>query len=543
MVRPLPASAVTTEFSVASRRLPNLSAHISGAALLFVAAGILVAAAVEVGAGGPEAPALALASAIVAAAGAVLWRGTTIPTRATAAQTFAAVGVTWVVAAVGGAVPFVVAGTFPRIDDALFESISGFTGTGSTVLSPIQDAPRGVLFWRSMTQFYGGLGMVVLTVAILPFLGVGGMDLLRTEAPGPDADRLTPRVSETAKRLWLIYGGFTVVSTAVLLVVGLSPFDAVTHAFTVVSTGGLSPYDNSIAAFDSVVVELTFVVLMLYGATHFSLHWRFVTGDRWAYVRSTMFRFYMKVFVLFVALITLLLWWRDDMAFARALRDAVFNVTTLLTSTGYGTADYVQWTTGAQLLLLALMVSGGMAGSTSGGMKLIRVRILFRFAAREIAKIRHPRAVLPIALGDEPVPERTVSRVMGFVLFYVLFIMTGTLVIAMLGAGLPEALGASASAMGNMGPAFGEAGPASNFLVYTRPARAVVMVMMFAGRLEIFPVVFLVTRLLGPVRTQARRSMSGAARPSRIRGSGPPVGQDGRDRPHTRSRPRPARET
>ena len=539
----MPAPTVTTQFTVASRRLPNLSAHISGAALLFVAAGILLSAVVEVGAGGTESASLALASAIVATTGAILWRGTTIPKRATAAQTFAAVGVTWVVAAIGGAVPFVVAGTFPRLDDALFESISGFTGTGSTVLSPIEDAPRGVLFWRSMTQFYGGLGMVVLTVAILPFLGVGGMDLLRTEAPGPDADRLTPRVSETAKRLWLIYGGFTIASSLLLLVVGLSLFDAVTHAFTVVSTGGLSPYDNSVAAFDSVAVELTLVVLMLYGATHFSLHWRFVTGDRWAYVRSTMFRFYMKVFVSFVVLVTLLLWWRDDIALGKALRDATFNVATLLSSTGFGTADYVQWTTGAQLLLLALMVSGGMAGSTSGGMKLIRVRILFRFASREIARIRHPRAVLPIALGDEPIPERTVSRVMGFVLFYVLFLMGGTLLIAMLGSGLPESLGASASAMGNMGPAFGEAGPASNFLVYSRPARAVVMVMMFAGRLEIFPVVFLVTRLLGPLRWQVRRSVSGSSSAVRIRGRDAPVGQDEPVRPLLGSRPRTTRET
>jgi trk system potassium uptake protein TrkH len=509
---------VSTTFAPRSRRVPNLAAHVVGAALLFVSAGILMSALVELGAGGDEVASMALASGIVAGVGAAVWRATTIPPKTTASQTFVAVGATWVSAAVAGAVPFVLAGVFPTIDNALFESVSGFTGTGSTVLSPIEEAPRGILFWRSMTQWYGGTGMVVLAVAILPFLGIGGMDLLRAEAPGPSADRLAPRVSETAKRLWFVYGAFTVVSAVVLLVVGLSPFDAVTHAFTVVSTGGLSPYDNSIAAFDSVVVEGVLVVLMLYGATNFAIHWRFVTGDVGAYRSSSMFRFYMQVFVSFTVLIALLLVWRDDFGLGRAVRDAIFNVATLLTSTGFGTADYVQWNAAAQLLLLALMVSGGMAGSTAGGMKLIRVRILFRSAAREIARVRHPRAALPVKLGDEVVPERTVSRVVGYVLFYVLFILVGTVALALLGAGLPEAVGAATSAMGNMGPALGEAGPASNFLVYSRPARGLLMVMMFAGRLEIFPVIFLISRIVGPLRagTVRRVRIDGRLRP-RIR--------------------------
>ena len=501
-------STVASGFSTASRRRPNLAAHVSGAALLFVAVGIGISAAVEQGAGGDEVGSLALACAIVAAGGGLLWSTTSLPARTSAASTFGAVGVTWVVAAIGGAVPYVLAGTFPRLDDAIFESISGFTGTGSTVLSPIEAAPRGVLFWRSMTQFYGGTGMVVLAVAILPFLGIGGMDMLRAEAPGPSADRLAPRVSETAKRLWFVYGSFTLVSIVVLLVVGLSPFDAVTHAFTVVSTGGLSPYDNSVAAFDSIVVEGVLVVLMLYGATNFTLHWRFVTGDRGAYAGSTMFRFFLQMFVLFSGLITFLLWWRDDEPLGPAARDAIFNVATLLSSTGFGTADYVQWTTAAQLLLLALMISGGMAGSTAGGMKLIRVRVLMSFAAREIARVRHPRAALPLKLGDDVIPERTVSRVVGFVVFYVLLVLAGTVVIALLGAGVPEAVGASASVMGNMGPAFGDAGPASNFLVFSRPARGVLMVMMLAGRLEIFPIVFLLTRLVRPTRRMRARARS-----------------------------------
>ncbi len=486
---------MTTSFQTPSRRRPNLAAHIGGAALLFIAVGIAISALVEAGAGGTETGALALASGIVAAGGGALWRATSIPERATASNTFVAVGATWTIAAIGGAVPYLLAGTFPRIDDALFESISGFTGTGSTVLSPIEDAPRGILFWRSMTQWYGGTGMVVLAVAVLPFLGIGGMELLRAEAPGPTADRLAPRVSETAKRLWMVYGGFTVVSMAVLLAVGLSPFDAVTHAFTVVSTGGLSPYDNSVAAFDSVMVEIALIVLMLYGGINFSLHYRFLTGDRGSYRRSPLLRFYLQVLAIFVTVISVLLWWRDGLSPADALRDGAFNVVTLLTSTGFGTADYVAWAPAAQLLLLALMISGGMAGSTAGGAKLIRVQVLMLFARREVRRVGKPRAVLPVKIGDEVIPDRTVDRIVGYLLFYILIILMATVVLSFLGAGLPESFGGAASMMGNMGPAFGDAGPASNFLVYSRPARGLLMVMMLAGRLEIFPVLFVLTRI------------------------------------------------
>ncbi len=501
-------------FAPHSRRVPNLAAHIAGAALLFVAAGIALSAAVEAGAGGDEVAALLLASGIVAAAGAVLWRTTSLPPKTSASGTFVAVGATWIIAAIGGAVPFVLTGSFPTVDGSLFESISGFTGTGSTVLDPIEDAPRGVLFWRSMTQWYGGTGMVVLAVAILPFLGIGGMDLLRAEAPGPSADRLAPRVSETAKRLWFVYGGFTIISIVVLFAVGMSPFDAVTHAFTVVSTGGLSPYNNSIAAFDSVLIEVVLIVLMLYGATNFTLHYRFLTGDRGAYRHSSMFRYYLRVFVIFTAAVTLLHWRQEEVPIGTALRDGAFNVATLLTSTGFGTVDYIQWAGASQLLLVALMISGGMAGSTAGGLKLIRVRVLFRFARREIARVRHPRAVLPVRLGDDAIPDRTVDRVVGYALLYVFIILLGTLALATMGSGLPESMGGAISVMGNIGPGLGDAGPASNFLVYSRPARGLLMVMMLAGRLEIFPILVILARLSGRGRAMRVQATNAARRSS-----------------------------
>lgn len=511
------AGEAATAFAAPSRRLPSLTAHIGGAALLFVSAGIIVSTVVEVGAGGGEGWSMMASAGIVAVAGYVLWRSTTVPARTTATMTFVAVGSTWILASLGGAVPYLLADTFATVDDALFESISGFTGTGSTVLAPIEAQPRGILFWRSMTQWYGGTGIVVLAVAILPFLGVGGMDLLRTEAPGPTADRLAPRVAETARRLWLVYGAFTVVAIVLLLLVGLSPFDAVTHAFTAVSTGGLSPYDASIGHFDSLAVELVLVALMLFGAVSFTLHWRAFTGQPGAYWRSPMFRFYAATFATFTALVTLLLWTQQGLGIGQAARDATFNVATLISSTGFGTADFATWVPAAQLLLLVLMLTGGMAGSTSGGLKLIRLRVLLAHARREVRRVRHPRAVLPVPLGSESLPERTVQRVIGFTLLYVVFIGLGTIALAFLGAGLPEAAGGAASAMGNMGPALGEAGPASNFLAFTRPARGVLMVLMLAGRLEIFPVLYVLGRLAGalpggPMRRAVRRTATLTAR-------------------------------
>jgi trk system potassium uptake protein len=494
-----------------SRRVPSLSAHVGGAALLFVAAGMVVSALVEAGAGGEHFSHLMASAGLVALAGFLLWRSTEVPAAMTASSTFVAVGSTWLLASIGGAVPFVLTDTFATLDDALFESISGFTGTGSTVLAPIEAAPRGVLFWRNLTQWYGGTGIVVLAVAILPFLGVGGMDMLSAEAPGPTTDRLAPRISETARRLWQVYAGLTVLAIVLLLAVGMSPFDAVTHAFTAVSTGGLSPYDASIAAFDSLAVELVLVGLMLVSAAAFTLHWRAVTGRPRAYLESPHLRFYLGVFVAFVALVTALLWTQQDLGLGQALRDATFNVASLLTSTGFGTADFAQWVPGAQVLLLMLMVSGGMAGSTSGGLKLVRVRVLLVHAGRELRRIRHPRAVLPVRLGPEAMPERIVQRVIGYALLYVVFIGLGCLALTFLGAELTEAAAAAASAMGNMGPALGEAGPASNFLYFSRPARGLLMVMMLAGRLEIFPVLYVIGRLSGalpggPFRRALRRT-------------------------------------
>jgi trk system potassium uptake protein TrkH len=501
------AATLRASTPLGRRRHPSLIVHLAGLTLLFLAPGMVLSAAVEAGVGGPDVVPLLVAPAVLAVVGSAAWRATRVPDRLNATTALAAVAVTWVTAAIGGALPFVLADTFATIDDALFESVSGFTGTGSTVLSPIEGTSRGILFWRSMTQWYGGMGMVVLAVSVLPFLGVGGMDLMRAESPGPSSDRLAPRVSETAKRLWVVYGGFTLLSIAALLAVGLSLYDAVVHAFTVVSTGGLSPYDSSIGHFDSVAVEAVIVVLMLIGGTSFVLHWQAVTGRPGAYLKSPMFRTYMSVLAIGSIAITGLLV-TDGSGVAEGVRYGVFNVATLLTSTGYATADFTAWVPAAQLILLAIMIGGGMAGSTAGGMKLIRLRLALGTAVRELRRVRHPHAVLPVRIGSSPTPDTIVARSAGFVALFLLILIAGSVVLSLLGTDLVTSAGGAVSTMSNMGPGLGEAGPASNFLVFSRPARGVLMVLMLAGRLEILPVLVglaQIGRLLTEPRRAARR--------------------------------------
>lgn len=499
----------TTEFAVRDRGVATLPGRMAGATLLFISVGMFVSALVDLGAGGDDARAIAAAGTLCVAAGAVLWRFTYAPERITTSSTFRAVTMTWVVAALAGALPYLLARTFPIPDDALFESVSGFTGTGSTVLTPIEGSGRGILFWRGLTQWYGGMGMVVLAVAVLPFLGVGGLDLMSAEAPGPTSDRLAPRVRETAKRLWLVYLVFSTLAVMVYLAVGLGVYDAVVHMFTTVSTGGLSPYDSSIGHFDSRVVEMAFAVMMLIGGVNFTLHWAAMQGHAGSYFRSSQVRYYFGLFGLTVAGLWVILW-RDGFGWGEAFFDAFFNGATLISSTGYGTVDFVQWVPAAQMILLLLMFTGGMAGSTSGGLKIIRFQAALAHARRELRRVAHPRSVQPLKLGRRAIPDSVADRIVGFVLLYVIFIIAGTVVLAMLGTDFVTAGTSIVSMMGNMGPGLGEAGPASNFLVFDRPARGVLMFFMLAGRLEMFPILLglfsLVSRFSHPLKRARARA-------------------------------------
>lgn len=504
---------------IRSRRLPNTSLHVAGLALIFLGVGMASAALVEVIDGGDDADNLLGAAALVGGIGAVTWRGTSVPAEVSPASAFAAVAWTWVIASLAGAVPFLLTGTFDRPDDAMFEAISGFTTTGATVLSPIEGNGAGILFWRSMTQWYGGMGMVVLAVSVLPFLGVGGLELIRAEAPGPTSDRLSPRVSETAKRLWVVYGVLTAATVSALMIAGLTPYDAVTHAFTTLSTGGFSPYDASIGHFASVAVEVILILAMFAAGANFTLHYRAARG-RPAYWDVAEFRAYATVAVFAVGFVTFLNA-VDGMAWATALRGSAFSVVSILTTTGYGTADFALWVPAAQLVLLVLMISGAMTGSTAGGAKILRFQVLTQYASREMRRARHPRGVFAVKLRDRPVPEAVVGRIAGFLILYVLALVVGFVVVASLGTDLVTSLSGVAASIGNIGPGLADAGPTSNFLVFSRPARGVLVFLMLLGRLEVFPMLLMFVALgrsLTRRRGRFRRALATAsARPGESR--------------------------
>ena len=348
------------------------------------------------------------------------------------------------------------------------------------------------------------MGLVVLAVAVLPALGIGGLDLIASEAPGPTADRLTLRVRDTARQLWLLYGVMTGIVALVLLTIGMSIFDAVTHAFTTVSTGGFSPHAESIAYFDSFPIELVLMVGMLFSGASFSIHWHALRQGIGAYRRVSEVRWYLT---LICCAFGMLVWVNlGELGWLQNLRESLFYAVSLGSNTGFGNSDFVLWMPAAHLVLLVLMLVGGMSGSTAGGMKVLRLQVVFKYAFRELMRARHPNSVIPIRLGRTTIEEQIAAKVVGFVMLYLGLIVVGGVILSGLGVDLVTAFSGSASALGNVGPALGEAGPTSNFLVFPRAGRIVLMAMMALGRLELFPaMLMLVASLRGLDQSRQRR--------------------------------------
>jgi len=490
-------------------RFASTTLHILGIALAAVSLGMLACALLEAATSRRDTMALGASALVAGAAGGLLWYFTR-PSAIRKRDIFATVAWTWILTTVVGALPFVLAGTFAgpgadfveQVVNSVFESASGFSASGSTVLTDFESPGRGLMMYRQLTHWYGGMGVVVLAVAVLPFLGVGGLELITAEAPGTTSDRLTPRVSETARRLWMVYIGFTVCAAVAFFVAdGFSSlYDAVAHAFTLAATGGFSVHADSIGHYDSVAVETVVIVFMVLGGTSFSLHWRAVTTGRVPYHRNSEFRSYLGVLAVASAVIVILVWLENGLPLGSAIRGAVFTVVSLGTSTGLSNAtgsgspgDYVTWVAGAQLVLLFLMVVGGCTGSTSGGIKVKRMQVLGLVMLRSVQHSQTPRAVIPIRLGRDTVSESVVSRVAGFFLLHFLLVIAGLLAVTALGGDLETSLGSVVSALGNMGPALGEAGPTSNYAVaFSQPARLVLALLMIIGRLEILPILLAV---------------------------------------------------
>ena len=433
-----------------------------------------------------------------------LWYFTRYKRSLTNRDGFAIVTFSWITTAIVGSLPFFISGAIPNITDAFFESMSGVTTTGASILgnistmphleNGIESLPLGILFWRSFIQWIGGMGIIVFYIAILPLLGVGGVQLFKAEAPGPVADKIKPRVRETAKFLWIVYVGITLVEIIALIGAGMEPFDSICHSLTTMPTGGFSTKNASIGHYDSTVIHYIITFFMLLAGVNFSLHFRAINGDLGSYKKDAEFFVYTIVMILATFLIFFSVASQNGNFSHLSFRESLFTTVSIFTTTGFTSADYELWPVLVQSILLTLMFIGGMGGSTGGGMKVIRCMLLVKYAALETRRMLHSRALIPVKIGKQLIKEDVVRNTLGFFFFFMSSFIISTICLSAMGLDLETAIGAAASAMGNIGPGLGEFGPTDNYALLSNPGKWVLTFCMLLGRLEIFTVMVLFSK-------------------------------------------------
>ncbi|MBR1837538.1 MAG: TrkH family potassium uptake protein, partial [Kiritimatiellae bacterium] len=422
---------------------------------------------------------------------------------------FAAVGASWVAAGLFGAVPLALSGAFASVIDAVFESVSGFTTTGATVLSDVESLPRAVNFWRCETHWLGGMGVVVLVVALVPLLGMGGFRLVKAETTGPEKGKFTARIADTAKSLWLAYGALTALQAVLLRLCGLGWFDSVCHAFSTLGTGGFSTRNASVAAFGSPAAEWVCTVFMLLASVNFALYCRFIaTRKLRVFADDSELRAFVLVVLCAAGLCSAALA-AGGTGVAAAVRLGAFQTASIVSTTGFMTADYVLWPGAAQVVLLALFFVGGCSGSTAGGVKVVRWTLLAKQAAKESSRLLHPRLVSTVRMDGRPGRDALVPVAAAFVFAYLALVGATAFAGALAGLGPFEALTGALSAVGNVGPAFGRLGPTSNYAFLPAPLKAWYCFAMLAGRLEIHAMAILAFRVFGAL-VPRRRARTGA---------------------------------
>lgn len=397
----------------------------------------------------------------------------------------AIVAATWLVIAHLAAIPYVWAGL--GFIDSLFEAMSGFTTTGASVFTDFTRFGRSIFFWRALTMWLGGMGVIALFIAVLPRLAIGGRELFFAEAAGPTDEKLTPQLRHTALALWKLYAALTAVEVAVLTVAGMPLFDAVCNSFGTMAAGGFSPHPSSIAGYASPTIDWIITVFMFVAGANFALQYRAVRGSRAALIQDEEFRVYTAVVVVAIAAVALFLV-RDGSAPAEALRHGAFQVVSIITTTGFVSTDFQLWGDQAKMVLFLLMFVGGCAGSAAGGPKVVRHVLMARYTLRELKRTLHPRAVLPVKLGDRVVPERILRDVQVFMLFYLLTFAVGAAVVVALGADLMTGITASIACLGNVGPGFDGVGPMANYAGLHPISKIVLTLEMWIGRLEVLTV-------------------------------------------------------
>jgi trk/ktr system potassium uptake protein len=412
----------------------------------------------------------------------------------------------WIVMTLSGTLPYMLTDAIPSFTNAFFETISGYTTTGATILNDIESLPEGILFWRSLTHWIGGMGIIVLAVAILPLLGIGGMQLFAAEAPGPSADKLHPRIADTAKRLWLIYFGYTVAETILLNVAGMSFFDAINHSMATLSTGGFSTKNASIAYWNGKpIIQYIIIVFMFLAGTNFVLSYFAFKGRVQKVIKDEEFKLYFKFIILFTIIASLIIYFKADVTMSSinhpmvwgetesAIRHGMFQVLTIITTTGFITADFTLWTPFLMVLFFGLMFLGGSAGSTAGGVKIVRHLMMIKNGFLEFKRTLHPNAILPVRYNKKAIDGTIVFNILAFFILYMLSFIVGALVFSFLGLSFESSIGVAASSLGNVGPALGDFGPVNNFYEMPAIGKWWASFLMLIGRLELFTVLILLT--------------------------------------------------
>lgn len=399
----------------------------------------------------------------------------------------------WLCMSFSGTLPYLLSGAIPGFTNAFFETISGYTTTGATILIDIEALPKAVLFWRSLTHWIGGMGIIVLTIAILPLLGIGGMQLFVAEAPGPTHDKLHPRIKETAKRLWYVYFSLTVAETLLLMLGGMSFYDAINHAMSTIASGGFSTKNTSITYYNSPFIEYVIMVFMFVAGTNFALLYFLFKGRFEKILANEEFKAYLLTVLTIAVVVSICIYHFTGYSIERSFRDALFQVVSMITTTGFITADYTVWSPFTTLIFFLLLFVGASAGSTSGGVKIVRHLILIKNSILELKRQIHPSAVIPVRYNNKAVSETITYNIAAFILIYLTIFSFGSLFMALLGLDFLTAIGAVASALGNVGPGIGLVGPVDNFSIIPDLGKWFLSFLMLLGRLELFTVLILFT--------------------------------------------------
>ena len=410
------------------------------------------------------------------------------------------VAMVWVVFSAFGLLPYYLSGQVPSFTDAWFESMSGFTTTGATIIPDLEVITHGLLFWRSLTQWIGGMGIIVLSIAILPIFGLNGMQLYAAEVSGLTYEKVSPRIADTAKMMWSIYIVLTAVEVLVLWLCGMDVFDAVCHSFSTIATGGFSTHNNSLEFYDSPAIHYTVTFFMFISGINFVLLIYLLRGKARYFFHDEELRWYSVAVLLFALMLTLGLYiarpgW-SGVEMERAFRDSLFTVISSMTSTGYTISDYMYWPVVAWVVIFFLMLTGACAGSTAGGIKWVRLAIIMKNGVAEFQRRIHPNAIIPVKLNEKAVSQQTINNIMAFMIFYLFIIVVTVVIFCATGVDFDEAIGSAVSAIGNVGISIGQFGPAGTYANFPVVAKWVMSFVMLIGRLEIFTVLLLFTKVL-----------------------------------------------